>query len=412
MSNHDPLRDALRDRADQLGDASPLSLDDVKGRARGIRRRRLAVSALAAAAVVAVAVPAGIAVTGDLGTSPDRAPVAGPSGTPSPSPTRSTSQGPVEVTLTTDVDATSYEPGIPFIVDGRIVRPDGTEVRVDADYQQLAPLGDGWAALRNDEGSYTVDLLDADGKVVSSKPSTGWLAVSEDATVVSYATPEGRLMTVTADSQPMPVAPREALPGGQLAPRAVVGSGSCVKNAANGGCMVFFDRMDSGSRAGGYSVDAQGAVHPLLLSVNGLAPDGAVSGLISINEDQGGSCSAVLLPDGDDAWKTCQFTLGQFSSDGKYVIGHPAYQDGLGDNSVAILDARTGDVLAKYTNSEQHPSFINNVVWDTDGTLLATVFESGSWSLMRMTASGELSSVAGDLGNDMDRVPLVLSTRP
>ena len=100
MSNHEPLRDALRSRADQLGDTHPLTLDDVKGRARGIRRRRAAVSGLAAAAVLAVAVPIGIGVTDSVRTDPDDPPVAGPS--VSPSASSPLPAGPHRVTLTTE----------------------------------------------------------------------------------------------------------------------------------------------------------------------------------------------------------------------------------------------------------------------------------------------------------------------
>ena len=70
MNTHDELRGALQRRADGVGwDAGdhPLDLADVQGRARGIRRRRVAVSGLAAAAVLAVAVPVGLNATGPGG---------------------------------------------------------------------------------------------------------------------------------------------------------------------------------------------------------------------------------------------------------------------------------------------------------------------------------------------------------
>ncbi len=415
MSDHDPVGQALRDRADRLGDTSPLTLDDVKGKARGIRRRRMAVSGLAAAAVLAVAVPAGVAISDRATSRPDSSPAASPSTTPttgtSPTPGPST-QATRRVTLATDGEAGSYEPGIPYLYDGAINLPDGSQVPVDAGYTGVAPLGDGWVATRHDEGGNAfVDFLDADGKVTGSKPSTGSLAVSADGTVVSYATPDGQLMVVTPDAAPMPLADPSALPGGILTPAAVIGSGSCVENAAGGGCTVLFDRED-GSERGGYSVTSHGAVSLLLLSIGGLSPDGSVSGLVSIDNVDNGSCSAVLGPDGEDAWQTCDYTLGQFSADGRYVIGHPAYQDGIGDGSVAILDARSGDVLAEFQNSEEHQSFINDVVWDQDDTLLATVFEKGAWSLMRMSPDGELGRVGNLVGDSMDAVPLVFSTQP
>ncbi len=90
----------------------------------------------------------------------------------------------------------------------------------------------------------------------------------------------------------------------------------------------------------GYSVHLardRVAADRTVLSVDGVSPDGSLSGVTSITD--AGSCSVVLGRSGDKAWTTCDYTLGQFSPDGKYVIGHPAYRDGIGDGSVAILDA-------------------------------------------------------------------------
>lgn len=413
MSDHDPLRDALRGRAENVGDVSPLTLDDVKGRARGIRRRRLAVSALAAAAVVAVAVPAGIAVTDDLGTRPDRAPVAGPSGTATPSPaptTTPTPEVPLTVTLTPNVEGHGGEPQVPYIFNGVVNRTDGSTVKVQAGYVDLAPLGDGWAATRkDDQGNSFVDLLSPDGAVTGSYASTGSLAVSADGTVVSYATPDGGLMVVTPDSAPRSLVDPAALPGGPLKPVAVSGSDSCMKDAANGGCAVLLDGFDGGPRA--YAASNEGVTPlPQLLTVGGLSPDGSLDGMISVTD--GGSCSTVLQRDETPAWKTCDHTLSSFSPDGRYVVGQPAYLDGFGDPRIAILDARTGDPLVVYRNSRDHPASVFDFTWEQDDTLLATVYEAGEWSLLRLTVDGRVTGLVTGLGNAQEDPPVILPARP
>ena len=414
MSSHDRLRDALRNRADQLGHTSPLTLDDVKGRARGIRRRRVAVSVLAAAAIVAVAVPAGVAVTGEAGGRPDSGPAA--SGTPTPSPSRTpdsspSPRAPYEVSLTTVTEGHGGEPQVPYIFHGVINRPDGSTVPVHADYVDLAPLGDGWAATRtDDQGNAFVDVLSADGVVTGSYASTGSLAVSADGSVVSYATPDGRLMVLTPGSAPRPLVDPSALPGGPLTPVAVNGSGSCTENAANGGCTVLLDGSDGAP--GAYSASGDGTVTklPQLRTVGGLSPDGAVSGTVSYTDS--GSCSAVLEQDGTTAWKTCDYTLSSFSPDGRYVVGRPAYIDGFGDPSIAILDARTGAPLAVYRNSSDHQASVYDFTWDRDETVLASVYEGGSWSFMRMSADGQLTTLVGGLDDPQEHPPVVLTTRP
>lgn len=414
MSNHDPLRDALRDRADQLGDTSPLTLDDVKGRARGIRRRRAAVSGLAAAAVVAVAVPVGISVTDRVGN-PDRPPVAGPSVTPSESgSSRPVPEGPHRVALTTDLPLRTETPGIPYHYDGSIV--DGTEsVRVEEEYRSFTPVGGGWVAVRSDdEGNSFVDLLDGEGDVLVSAPSTGSLAASDNGTVAVYATPDGELVTVTPGGERMSLVDPEALPGGVLEPVAVNGADTCDPDSAGGGCVVFFNHQDL-EEEGAWSATSKGIVSPFpdFLSLGGQSPDGLLSGIVSRAEDNS-VCSAVLGENWDkQLWETCDYALGKFSPDGRYVIGHPANQSGFGDASVAILDARTGDLVAEFSNSRENPASIFDVTWDADSTLVATVFESGTWALMRMTPEGELSLMRETTGDeDPADVPIVFATQP
>ena len=61
MTRTDRLSEELRRRAESLPHQHPLSLADVQRRARGMRRTGYAVTGLAAAAVLAVTVPLGIA---------------------------------------------------------------------------------------------------------------------------------------------------------------------------------------------------------------------------------------------------------------------------------------------------------------------------------------------------------------
>jgi hypothetical protein len=422
MTDLDPLTEALRRRASDLDHPSPLTLDDVKGRARGIRRRRMAVSGLAAAAVVAVAVPTGIAVSDRATALPDNGPAASPSvspsigtsrtpdGTPTPDPAPD-GEGPLEVALTANVEGHGGEPQVPYIFDGVINRADGSTAEVHADYTDLAALGDGWAAVRrDDQGNAFVDLLQPDGSVIDSYPSTGSLAASADGTVISYATPDGELMVASPGESPTPLVKRDILPAGTIDTVGVLGTGPCDQ-PANGGCTVFFDTQDEQDQ-GGYYAASRGDVQqvPAVRSVNGVAPDGSASATVSISDV--GSCSSVLDVGMRPVWKTCDYTLGRFSADGRYVIGHPPYRDGFGDSSVAILDAATGDVLVEYANSQEHPVTVYDVVWDTDGTLIATVFEEGTWALLRLTADGQVTGLVTGLDNAQDDPPVVLPTGP
>jgi hypothetical protein len=368
----------------------------------------MTVSGVAAAAVLSVAVPVGLALDDRVTRVPDPGPAA--SGPTSPTPS-SDPTAPRDGVLTNRVEARSGTPGIPYLLDGSLRTPEGARVPVEGDYDEVAALGDGW--LATDFATGTVAFLDAGGDATGTDPATGDLAVSADGTTVVYARPDGTLMTAVADDsgggspRVRPFGDAGSAANG-VRPVAVTGSGPCDTGS---GCVVFFDGEQDGSPHG-FSVDSDGTVAAVgnLRSVGGVSPEGAVAGLYSVADD--GSCSAMRDAGGRELWSTCNHGLGQFSPDGRYVVGRPAYLDGIGDPSVAILDAGTGDVVAEWSSTQATQAFINNAAWDTDGTLLATVFEKDSWSLMRMSPDGSLTTVLPDLGDNMDEVPLRLAARP
>ena len=155
MNTHDDLpgglHGALQRRADGVGWESgdhPLSLVDVQGRARGIRRRRVAAGGLAAAAVLAVAVPLGLQTVGSAGTAPPVDPAnPSPSQSLEPSPDdRATEDvappvNPVGQLLTTDRPDVA-EQSLTTVTPGRIDPPGGASpVPVEADYTSVVPAG-------------------------------------------------------------------------------------------------------------------------------------------------------------------------------------------------------------------------------------------------------------------------------
>ena len=405
MSNQEPLRDALRHRAEQLGDTHPLTLDDVKGRARSIRRRRAAVTGVAAAAVLAVAVPMGIAVTDGVGEDPENPPVAGPSTTPSedgPAPDTGVKDG----VLTTDVDAESYAPTIPYLYDGQVTLPDGESFPLQGEWDELAPLGESGVVVA-DAGREELQVVGPDGTVAATYPSTGTLAGSADGSLVLYVTPEGRLavLTQTGDQQELPPVPELQTP----VPVGISGSDSCDPEV-NGGCVVYV--RDAGEQPRGYSLTSKGIINPLgdYRSLRDVSADGWVSGVVSVDDLEPGSCSEVRADAFDERarWSTCEHTVDIFSPDSSLVVGLPPYLDGSGDGSLALLDSADGSVLAEWTNNAETQAFVGSTAWDSDGSLLATVFQQGSWSLMRFSADGGLSKVQDLAGGDDVDAPLVL----
>ena len=116
MSNHDEkdlLTQTLRERADGVGGGS-LDLATVRGRARGIKRRRNALRGAVAAMVATVAVPGGMAVNTALQTPGEDGPDVVATGTPSPSTVEERRlEGPTALTL--EGLPTGPAPAIPYL---------------------------------------------------------------------------------------------------------------------------------------------------------------------------------------------------------------------------------------------------------------------------------------------------------
>ena len=409
MTDHDRLADTLRGRADSLGDQHPLSLDDVKGRATGIRRRRRVVGGLAAAAVLAVAVPAGLSVVDRTSSTsrPDPGPAATTDGSPVPDPAVPSAPVPLD----TNTGARSGEAGIPVLYDGLAHLPDGGTFELAGDYTDFVGTEDGWAGVVGGiDDTGPLHFLDQGGAVVEEAEATRGLAVSSDGTMLSYVTPEGDVMVRTGATNE-----RLAALGGLATPAGVVGSDGC-----SDGCTVFAN-VGTGPRPAAFRVTGDGAEPAYdFLEVTGVTEDGRVAGVISIEDDptkEQGVCSAVVDASGDELWETCDFTLGRFSPDGELVLGHPAYQSGEGDGSLAILDADDGTVLAEYVNDAESQAFVLTTAWDVDGSVLGLVRQGMEWHLMRFTADGQLShTTSGGVGSweydDAGDVPIRFPTAP
>ncbi len=413
MNTHDELpgslRGALQRRADGVGDDHPFTLDDVRGRARGIRRRRVAVGGLAASAVLAIAVPLGLNAAGSPGTSPPLDP-ANPSPTqtaePTPSETAPVPADPTGVRLTSGVPQGVAAPGIDYAYRDRIVPADAPDspVQTEAEYQELAPLGDGWVGVWSEGEDITVDLVAADGSVSWSGPGDFGLSASSDGTVVAFGAPGGRIFTVTEGDEP-----QQLYDGPLSAVVAVTGSDACDAEHV---CTVWANEI---TRNGAFSITSTGERRevPDLMRLRGVAADGSLAGTVSATDD--GSCSAVLEPDGSERWRTCDHTPEQFSPDGRYVIGAPAYLDGAGEGRIAILDAATGDVLAEATNDMRSQAFVSNARWDVDGSLLLPTMQDGTWRLLRLTPAGQLvAAVPREFPSKVDAyvTDLHLAVRP
>lgn len=396
------VHDELTDRAASVR-GTPLALTDVKTRATRIRRRRTATAALAAAAVLAVVVPTGLAATDAFDRS-GQPPVAQtpppvPSPAPSPGPSR-LSEG--RTLLTIDAPPSQFPAAIPVLLDERVSLPSGGEaVDVPSGSDGFGAFGAGWFVTGSDEDANRfVAFLDSSGAVVESVPLSGsGVAVSEDHSVVAYATADERLVVRNAEGVEVEIAtPAEA---GSLQPVDVIASGGRCSDPGTDpdstGCAVLAN--EDGDVPQAWSLDAGGNQERLPMARGSDRQANRFAGYAQLNEDTS-VCSGVFQQIDRPVWDSCDYALGRFNHDGRYLIGWPAQGSGAGSSSLAIVDAWTGEALATYASDETTQAFIFDATWESETELLATVFERGDWALMRLSVDGSLEKVRDLEGGD------------
>jgi hypothetical protein len=398
MNTTDDLTRTLREQADHIG-GHPIDLDTVRGRARTIQRRRRAGTAAVAAAVLAVVVPVGITLTGGLNNAaPQPAPPAEPTIEPAPQ------QDDGSFLLDIEKAPEGALPQVPYIVndDNRLSTPEGSFELPDG-IVQLAPYGDGWMAIQAGDfggvGTRVVELdsdFEPTGDAVLPEPRLsgpslvanadgsrlGWVELDGDTPLLVNAPTEGGTTI------------RTRVPGDRHTATSPVGF------LADGTLVFTTADPSTFENEFGY-VTASGDITSFR-GFNTLVSTSQATGLVA-GQTQflgDGSCSGVTDPvaGGKLLWETCDYSLGQFSPDGRYIVGLAAYSDGPGSSSLSILDARTGEPVVDYRGPRGRTiSGVDQVVWEDGDTVLATVTQGPDQTIVRAELDGALSRVAPTL---------------
>lgn len=390
MNATDDLTRSLREQADLVG-GHPIDLEAVRGRARSIQRRRRAGGAVVAAAVLAVAIPVGLTVAGGTsGRAPQPAPPVEPTIKPAPR------QEDGSFLLDIEKAPTGSVPQVPYIVndENRLSTPDRSYELPDG-IVQLAPYDGAWIAIQ--AGNYPpsgthVVRLDSDFDISSEPVASGlalvanadgsrvaWVEVEEGQSILVNAPTDGGTPTrtpLTSESH------SPATPVGFLADGSVVFSTTQERTFI----LEFGVATTSGDItpfSGFNTVNSTSEV------------SGLVAGQTQFLGD--GSCSGVTDPVAGTKllWETCDYALGAFSPDGRYIVGLAPYSDGPGSTSVSILDATTGEPVVDYSGPRGRTvSGAGQVVWEDDDTLLTTVTQGADQTIVRLELDGAVSRVA------------------
>lgn len=352
--------------------AAPLSLEQVQGKARSIRRRRQALTTgVVAAAVLAVAIPIGVS----LGGSPDS------SIQPAPAV-------PSEIVDSANPESSDGSPlGVPYVEGGALSLPTGEVVPLGGRVDGGAVVG---ATIFVLEGNRLVEL-DAEGGIAGSTRITeAGFATGPDRSAIAYVrADDGQLVVQDGAGTLTELGVQEGL----VDPVAVVGT------------TVYFNRGD-GSTGVASTGDVLG--RPDAQELTDVSSEGLISVITSATQEAG-ACSAVM--DGSTpVHESCDYTYGRFSPDGEHLSAHPSQQSGYGDQWVAILDA-SGAEVARWEQPRDGGIWWST--WEDPAHLLVTTYTyDQGWSIVRLGVDGTSETALGPDDTTDDFTPAFVVLGP
>jgi hypothetical protein len=387
----DLLRRALRGKAAEA--TSDLTFAEIRdGAARQRRRaRRRRIGYLAAAAVVAVSAPAGVITLAhrdaSTPTPPTTTPSQTPSGTPSPTAT------------SLDAIPRGADPKVTYLSDGVVHFTDGGTARLPAaadDVTRFTTYHGGWLVVDSVGG---LTQYDNTGAVVRrSHTGDSALAVSPDQLSTAFQVDQQILVGISTGmgdgENPLPVSTDSHLVG-------FLGDKVLVRTPTG---LQTVDDAGKESAVPGPSVDVPTTSGDLL---------GGFVGTVENNDLQG---AVVDTSNGKVLWRNAWRPL-RFTSDGRYVAAAPAGDNG-DPSAMAILDARTGDVVARTPELGAGISLGWDVAWDdsrADDPRLAleAIGDGGTQkALLALDTAGRLTRVSDVLPVVPAQLPFVFAVQP
>lgn len=360
MSNQDHLAEelgrALHRRVDSLHDA-PLTVDDVRGRARSIRRRRLAAGGTAVAAAVAVVLIAPFALSGSLGRADSHQPML-----PAPRP--------------------AHTAHTAVLHDRTVSLPDGRPVKVDldnADVTQLGLLTDGRILAATSRPQAIRVISTTDNSWASYPVTYNALVVSADDHVAAWVDQAGRVQVLeSGQADPVQMAEVPTNFGGPASVDAVAGT-----DCANGGCQVL---VSDGTSTFGVTTSEgyQKVLAGRQLRVTDVSPDGKLWAGTTVPEaDHQFGCAELYDPAADRVVAHSCATSGlRFAPDGQHLTGDRG--DGNMYGEVDVLDR---DLRLVRTFTQPRGQAVSRYAWEDDSHLLLSTagLQDHQWSLLRVS---------------------------
>jgi hypothetical protein len=298
------------------------------------------------------------------------------------------------------------DPKVPYILnqERRLVTPGGT-VQLPNGYPMITPYDDGWLAVDTGRSGYQTVMLDEDMNVLSTVPGGPALVLSADGSRVAYVAVNdvGETVLVNASADGSDVA-SSVMPDR----REITAVGFLDSDT------VLYQTDDVQPIVA--AAHPEGAIYlEGFLNVRAASEaNGLVAGLVSFSDDE--SCSGVMDPAASTSevvWKTCDYSLETFSADGRFIVAGTAQSDGMGSPTLAILDAQTGEPVVEFKSARGQEVLVNQTAWEDNDSVIAMVYDdSGEWTMLRATTSGELEEVTDPRPAIGDSLPYWFAESP
>lgn len=362
---HEELRVALHKHAGALPPRPDLARAAIR-QAHGIRRRRRIGGAVAAAALVAVAVPVGLQAGDSLSRrGQDVQPV---DVTPGP-PDRTAVVSAAQVSVDLKELAAGSPPATPYVAQRQLLTDDSTiDLGVSPDLITRVAFAGGQphVSVHDEGGMLTLrsgeqELPISDGPW--SSPDQRYVAYLGDGSLTVVDTDDGSEAT-------LPTGPSDYLPFVTFVEDEV------YVVQGNDDALL---RWRIGAPAG---APVDGVLRPTAVSTDG----GVVADMYKVDDLSASSCTRLMsLSTGDVRWETCKHRIEGFSPDGRYVWGSAAYQDGAGDTYAVVLDAGTGEPILRIDGPDDPDRQLSIVSgrFESDTTLLLSTEQAGEAALVR-----------------------------
>jgi hypothetical protein len=378
MTNNfdEELTVTLRERAGAVPPRPDLAGAAIR-QAHGIRRRRRIAGGVAAAALVALAVPVGLQAGDALNRGNAPLPPAS-QGPDNRTDEERVDEGPTEITpseVTVQLEdlPVGAAPMVPYL-DGSQLIVDGEPIDLGVDANQLGQVayagGEVYYSVRSDEGELTL-VVPPGGEEPTEFPIDAGPWSSPDGRYAAYLAENTLTAIDTTSGAWSSVAVRRA---------------DILQSVTFVGGDIYFTAGDVDPVLNRWRIGTTDIVSvDDVTRATAVSPDGELVADMYQIDDYGSDTRMTSLSTGEVLWETTDFSVLGFSPDGRFVWGASDYGDGYADTMNVVLDAYSGEVVMRLDSPrdpERQLSFKQSV-FESDTTLLVSLEQSGSAALVR-----------------------------